>query len=181
LNETLFDPYAYQEVSRGPGEEMVDVVDKATRSRMMGGIRAKNTRPEVDLRSALHRLGLRFRIHDRHLPGCPDIVFPKYRAAVQVHGCFWHRHEGCRFTTIPSSNFDFWQAKFEANVGRDRESQRNLEKQGWRIAIVWECAVRQRTPDKIATELANWVRSDENHLEIPDSGSTEEKKSQPSL
>jgi DNA mismatch endonuclease, patch repair protein len=156
---------------------MVDVVDKATRSRMMGGIRAKNTRPEVGLRSALHRLGLRFRIHDRRLPGCPDIVFPKYRAAVQVHGCFWHRHEGCRFTTIPSSNPEFWQHKFDANVARDRESQQKLEGQGWRIAIVWECAVRQRTADAVAADLANWLRSDQNIFEIPNSATTAFPKS----
>ena len=146
---------------------MVDVVDRETRSRMMAGIRGKNTKPEVVLRSALHRLGLRFRIHDRGLPGKPDIVFPRFRAAVQVHGCFWHRHERCRFATSPSSNSEFWQAKFETNVKRDRQSQADLEEHGWRTGVVWECAVRERGAPAVALELAHWLQGSDKHLEIP--------------
>ena len=145
---------------------MVDVVDKATRSRMMAGIRAKNTKPEVALRSALHRLGFRFRIHDRKLPGRPDIVFPRYRAAVQVHGCFWHRHEGCRFTTNPSSNAEFWQAKFQANATRDRAAELKLQENGWRIGVVWECAIRERGAADIAAQLASWLRTEGKRLEL---------------
>lgn len=145
---------------------MVDVVDKPTRSRMMAGIRAKNTKPEIALRSALHRLGLRFRIHDRALPGRPDIVFPRYRAAVQVHGCFWHRHEGCRFATTPSSNREFWQTKFEGNVQRDRTADLRLQESGWRTGVIWECAIKERGAAQIAGELAAWLRSADEKIEI---------------
>ena len=98
---------------------MTDVVDRATRSRMMSGIRGRDTKPEKQVRSFLHRAGLRFRLH-ASLPGKPDLVFPKHGAVVFVHGCFWHRHAGCRYATTPSSNVDFWQAKFDANVARDK-------------------------------------------------------------
>lgn len=145
---------------------MVDVVDKATRSRMVAGIRAKNTKPEVALRSALHRLGFRFRIHDRRLPGRPDIVLPRYRAAVQVHGCFWHRHEGCRFSATPSSRPEFWQAKFNANVKRDRNATVRLKEAGWRTGVVWECAIRERGAGEVARELAAWLKSDSLILEL---------------
>ena len=146
---------------------MVDVVDSATRSRMMSGIRGRNTRPEVALRSALHALGLRFRIHDRRLPGRPDIVFPKHRAVVQVHGCFWHRHAGCRFATTPSSNVGFWREKFEANVQRDRKNLLELELEGWKSATVWECVIRRLGPEDIAAKVAEWLTSNEKHLELP--------------
>jgi DNA mismatch endonuclease (patch repair protein) len=155
---------------------MVDVVDRATRSRMMAGIRGRNTKPEVQLRSALHRLGVRFRVHDRRLIGRPDIVLPKYRAVVQVHGCFWHRHERCRFATTPSSNHAFWDEKFKANVARDQRSEAALRKLGWRIAIVWECAIRERGAEAIAGETLNWLsRIDSGapclDLQIPPQGS----------
>lgn len=145
---------------------MVDVVDKQTRSRMMAGIRAKNTQPEVALRRALHRLGFRFRIHDRALPGRPDIVLRRYRAAVQVHGCFWHRHEGCRFATNPSSNREFWQAKFEGNVQRDRSAHLHLQEHGWRTAVIWECAIKERGAGEVAGELAAWLTSSSDEIEI---------------
>ena len=136
---------------------MVDIVDKATRSRMMSGIRGRNTRPEVALRKALHRLGLRFRLHDSKLPGRPDIVFPRDRAVVQVHGCFWHRHAECRYATSPASNQDFWAAKFNANTSRDRETRAELLELGWRIAVVWECSIRQLTAETIASRLKDWL------------------------
>ena len=145
---------------------MVDVVDKPTRSRMMAGIRAKNTKPEVRLRSALHRLGFRFRIHDRALPGRPDIVLPRYRAAVQVHGCFWHRHEGCRFASNPLSNCEFWQAKFEGNVQRDRAAELSLQEHGWRTGVIWECAIKERGAAQVARELAAWLTSRSDKVEI---------------
>lgn len=136
---------------------MADVVDKATRSRMMAGIRSRNTKPEVALRSALHHLGLRFRIHDGKLPGRPDIVFPRYRAAIQVHGCFWHRHDGCRFATTPATNQKFWRDKFAINVERDINSQRALEILGWRTFVVWECSIRDRGAAEVAIELQRWL------------------------
>ena len=132
---------------------MVDVVDKATRSRMMSGIRGRNTKPEVALRKALHRLSLRFRLHDHKLPGRPDIVLPKFGAVVQVHGCFWHHHPGCRFATSPGTNQAFWTAKFEANVRRDRETKAALLALGWRVAIVWECSIKDFTAATIASKL----------------------------
>lgn len=116
----------------------MDVVDRATRSRMMAGIRGKDTKPEIVVRSFLHRAGLRFRLHAK-LPGKPDLVFPKYRAAVFVHGCFWHRHEGCRYATTPASNAIFWQEKFAANVGRDAKVKKMLEEDGWRVLAIWAC------------------------------------------
>lgn len=145
---------------------MVDIVDKPTRSRMMAGIRAKNTKPEVALRSALHRLGFRFRIHDRKLPGRPDIVLPRYRVAVQVHGCFWHRHEGCRFATNPSSRPEFWQAKFKVNAERDIATELSLREEGWRTAIIWECALKGKGAAEIARELAIWLTSGSDRIEI---------------
>lgn len=118
---------------------MVDIVDQASRSRMMAGIRGKNTKPEILVRSYLHRSGLRFRIHVKDLPGKPDIVLPKYKTALFVHGCFWHRHARCKFATVPTSNVEFWAQKLDANRERDRRNKRLLIRLGWRVLIIWEC------------------------------------------
>ena len=118
-----------------------DVVDAATRSRMMAGIRGKDTAVEVAVRRQLHALGYRFRLHQKDLPGRPDIVLPRYRAAVFVHGCFWHRHAGCVYATNPATRSAFWQAKFEANVRRDAAAVERLMSGGWSVAVIWECAV----------------------------------------
>jgi DNA mismatch endonuclease (patch repair protein) len=134
---------------------------------MMSGIRDKDTKPELALRRALHARGFRFRLHSKKVHGRPDLVLPEHRAAVFVHGCFWHRHEGCRHTTAPSTRQDFWQAKFEANIARDEAVRRKLLEDGWRIATVWECALRK--PDQItaSTErLSAWLLSDEHQIEI---------------
>lgn len=136
---------------------MTDVVDQATRSRMMSGIRGKNTKPELSLRRALHRLGLRFRIHSARLPGRPDIVFPKFRAVVQVHGCFWHRHRGCRFATTPATRTDFWQTKFDATLERDKSTELALRSLGWRTAVVWECELKDLGEHAIAAALQSWL------------------------
>lgn len=109
---------------------------------MMGNIRGRDTRAELVVRRYLHRAGLRFRVNDRSLPGSPDLVVPTYRAAVFVHGCFWHRHAGCRFATTPSTRVGFWQAKFAANVARDRATSEELCKLGWRPIVIWECEVQ---------------------------------------
>jgi len=122
---------------------MVDVVDRATRSRMMSGIRGKNTHPEILVRQFLHGQGFRFRLHAKNLPGSPDIVLPKWMVAIFVHGCFWHRHEGCRFSTTPASNTVRWQSKFEQNVIRDRRNTRELISAGWAVIILWECGLRE--------------------------------------
>jgi DNA mismatch endonuclease (patch repair protein) len=106
---------------------------------MMAAVRQKNTRPEILLRQALHRAGLRFRLHRRDLPGTPDIVLPIHHTAIFVHGCFWHRHEGCRRTTFPATKTEFWADKFSKNVERDRRVQESLKAAGWRVIVAWEC------------------------------------------
>jgi DNA mismatch endonuclease (patch repair protein) len=127
---------------------MTDIVDQATRSRMMSGIRGRDTKPEMVVRRALHAAGLRYRLHVRDLPGRPDIVLPGRRTAVFVHGCFWHRHPGCRLAATPSTRPEFWQAKFEGNVRRDRQSSEALKAQGWAVVVVWECETRD--PARVA-------------------------------
>lgn len=121
---------------------MVDIVDKATRSRLMAGVGTRNTAPELAVRKYLHSVGVRYRLHDKQLPGRPDIVLPRFGAVIFVHGCFWHRHPGCRFATTPTSNVDFWQAKFQTNVKRDTAKAAALNAAGWRVHVVWECETR---------------------------------------
>lgn len=139
---------------------MVDIVDTATRSRMMAGIRGVNTRPETFLRRALHRAGFRYRLHASKLPGRPDIVLASRQAAIFVHGCFWHRHEGCHWCTTPASNVAFWKGKFERNVERDRQIIETLQEQGWRTGVVWECGLRRPYAASTLDGLLPWLRSD---------------------
>lgn len=138
-----------------------DVVDAATRSRMMAGIRAKNTRPELVIRRGLHTLGFRYRLHDRTLPGKPDLVLPRWRAVIQVHGCFWHGHD-CALFRWPGTREEFWRQKIVRNVERDHEVEEALDRAGWRVLTVWECALKG--PERIGAEatveaVADWVRS----------------------
>lgn len=148
---------------------MVDVVDSETRSRMMSGIKAKNTRPEVLVRKILHAEGFRFRIHVGALPGKPDIVLPKYKVAIFVHGCFWHGHS-CRYFKVPKTRTEFWLDKINKNTERDRGHMLKLQNQGWRVLIIWECAVRgARRNDadkKIATMVKAFLAGDSCILEI---------------
>lgn len=132
---------------------MADVVDKATRSRMMSGIRGRDTRPELRVRRFLHAAGFRFRLSPRDVFGKPDIVLPKYRTAVFVHGCYWHRHEGCRFATTPASNTRFWIAKFESNKRRDREVVERLRDAGWNVQVVWECDLAEERLRQLASSI----------------------------
>jgi DNA mismatch endonuclease (patch repair protein) len=137
---------------------MVDIVNREARSRMMAGIRAKNTKPEQVLRQFLHRQGFRFRLHDAKLPGKPDMVFPKLRAVLFVHGCFWHRHVGCQASTIPSSNVDFWRSKLASNRRRDKKHIDALLRDGWRVGVVWECVARRGVPHRPTFEaVASWL------------------------
>lgn len=139
---------------------MADITNPATRSRMMAGIRCKNTQPEMSVRRELHHRGLRFRLHTTGLPGKPDLVLAKHRAVVFVHGCFWHRH-GCKNSTTPRTRTEFWEAKLAGNSARDRRIVDELKSDGWRVAIVWECSIRfaQRHPeDTIFDRLAAWLR-----------------------
>lgn len=138
--------------------QMADIVNSQTRSRMMAGIRGKDTVPELVLRRSLHALGFRYRLHVKGVPGKPDIVMPKYNVVVFVHGCFWHRHVGCRFTTTPATRPEFWKAKFEANQRRDRKLLEALMGQGWRVATVWECALRRTQQVAESTNrLTSWL------------------------
>lgn len=132
---------------------MADVVDRATRSRMMSGIRGRDTKPELVVRKYLHAHGLRYRVAPKNLPGKPDIFLPKYRAVVFVHGCFWHRHEGCRYTATPATNPDFWQRKFNANVARDKRAYEQLAYLGWRVIVIWECELTTERLHALVTEI----------------------------
>ena len=138
---------------------MADVVDAATRSRMMAGIRGKDTRPEMILRRGLHARGFRFRLHDRRLPGSPDLVFPGRRAAVFVHGCFWHGH-ACPLFRLPATRQEFWRAKIEGNAARDKAAEAALLADGWRVLTIWECALkgRGRLPaETVLDRAAEWL------------------------
>lgn len=130
---------------------MTDIVSRKRRSEMMAGIRGRNTRPELIVRSTLHRLGFRFRLHSRALPGRPDVVLSRHKIAVFVHGCFWHRHSNCRFAYEPKTNRAFWAEKFRRNVVRDRAVVRELRKSGWAVLVVWEC--QTRNPPRLSEKL----------------------------
>lgn len=118
---------------------MADVLTPTQRSRCMAAIRGKDTTPELVVRRLAHRMGYRFRLHRKNLPGKPDLVFPGRRKAVFVHGCFWHQHPGCRFATRPQTREQFWATKLDGNAARDREVQRRLAEQGWQVLVIWEC------------------------------------------
>lgn len=120
---------------------------------MMSGIRGKNTTPERLVRSYLHRAGLRFRLHEVELPGRPDIVLPRWGLVILVHGCFWHRHNGCRYAATPKTNPKFWAAKFEANVARDARNVAALRRLGWRVIVVWECRTGERSLDALVRRI----------------------------
>ena len=113
------------------------------RSRNMSAIKSKNTKPEIAVRKLLYSMGYRFRLHRKDLPGSPDIVLPKYKTVIFVHGCFWHRHENCKYASTPKTRSEFWESKFEGNIKRDKINQTNLIKLGWKIIIVWECDLKK--------------------------------------
>ena len=144
---------------------MPDVVDRATRSRMMSGIRGKDTRPERLVRSALWKRGLRFRLHVRDLPGRPDIVLPKWKTVIQVQGCFWHGHAGCRYFKLPGTRREFWKDKIESNRVRDKGALAELENLGWRYIIVWECALRD-DPERTMKLLERAIIAGRKRTEI---------------
>jgi DNA mismatch endonuclease (patch repair protein) len=137
----------------------MDVVSKAGRSRMMAGIRSRGTKPELALRRRLFRLGYRYRLHNPQLPGKPDIAFPGRKAVIFVHGCFWHRHQACRYSAMPASNADFWMKKFSANVERDRTTTEKLMRAGWRVTVVWECELRSASVDVTVARVAEWLEA----------------------
>ncbi|MBY4731766.1 MULTISPECIES: very short patch repair endonuclease [Cupriavidus] len=139
---------------------MADFLSPAERSERMSRIRGKDTRPELALRKVLHALGLRYRLHGAGLPGKPDLVFPRQKAVVFVHGCFWHRHTGCNIATTPKSNTPFWMAKFEKNVARDERVSNELQALGWRVFVVWECELASGTKAHATGErIADQIRA----------------------
>jgi DNA mismatch endonuclease (patch repair protein) len=133
----------------------------------MASVKKGNTKPEMALRRALHREGFRYRLHDKRLPGRPDLVLPRHRAAIFVHGCFWHRHEGCAASTTPASNVEFWTAKFADNRARDARSLESITELGWRVAVVWECALKRGTLDLTISALKSWLPDRSNFLQLP--------------
>ena len=149
---------------------MADRISPAHRSWTMSRIRARNTTPEIMVRSLLHRMGYRFTLRRKGLPGTPDIVLPRHRAVVFVHGCFWHRHPGCRLATRPKTRKAFWGEKFARNVARDRRNQRKLREAGWRVFVVWECQVRAdpRAVARRLDRLLSGTASDLMVYPIPD-------------
>jgi DNA mismatch endonuclease (patch repair protein) len=147
---------------------MVDVVAPEVRSRMMAGIRGKNTKPEMIVRRGLHARGFRYILHDKRLPGKPDLVFPKYRAVIFVHGCFWHGHD-CHLFKWPKTRREFWRKKIERNKTVDAIAGRGLLSEGWRCCVIWECALKRqfKLPENMVEEnIVRWLKSRRTTLEI---------------
>lgn len=146
---------------------MADIVDTKTRSRMMSGIKGKNTKPEMLVRKALSSQGFHYRLHRKDLPGAPDIVMPGRKIAIFAHGCFWHMHKGCRLAKMPSTRPEFWQAKLGANVERDAKAIGALAASGWRVLIVWECATKSlELQAALPEKLRAWMDGAESLGEI---------------
>lgn len=137
---------------------MTDVVSKAVRSRMMAGIRSKDTSPELAVRRFLFAAGFRYRLHVRGLPGCPDIVFSRLKTVIFAHGCFWHRHPRCKYAYTPKSNKAFWNKKFSANIKRDCLVRGMLWKAGWRVYVLWECMINGKSLSSLLKKLNNSKR-----------------------
>jgi DNA mismatch endonuclease (patch repair protein) len=147
---------------------LADVVDPATRSRMMSGIRGKDTKPEMLIRRALHARGFRYRLHCKDLPGKPDLCFPKYRAVIFVHGCFWHGHD-CHLFKWPKTRPEFWREKIGRNREVDAAVTPQLRRLGWRVCVIWECSCKgkYRSPtDEIAGLVSEWIQSESGDLSI---------------
>jgi DNA mismatch endonuclease (patch repair protein) len=121
---------------------MADVHDKATRSYNMSRIRNKDTKPEVLVRRFLHSEGFRYKLHDKKLPGKPDLVLPKYKTVIFIHGCFWHGHEGCRYYVIPKTRTEWWVNKINGNIANDLNAEMTLKQQGWKVLTIWECQLK---------------------------------------
>jgi DNA mismatch endonuclease (patch repair protein) len=133
---------------------MIDIVSKSKRSQMMASVNHKNTKPEIKVRTFLHKSGYRFRLHRKDLPGNPDIVLPRFRHVIFVHGCFWHQHTGCRKAKRPASNATFWDEKLDRNMQRDRDNFNALLVDGWSVSIVWECEIDDRRLEHLLREIA---------------------------
>lgn len=147
---------------------MADIVSKKKRSEMMAGIKSKDTKPELKIRSALHQHGYRYKLHDKNLPGKPDLVLPKYNAIIFIHGCFWHLHE-CHLFKWPSTRPEFWKEKIINNKQRDEKNLQLLKDKGWRILNIWECALKGKCAldfTSTITSISEWLNSYDQHIEI---------------
>ncbi len=147
---------------------MTDVHSKETRSKNMAAVSGKDTKPELLIRKALHRLGFRFRLHVRDLPGKPDLVLPKFKAVIFVNGCFWHQHD-CHLFKWPSTRKEFWRNKIEGNKARDIEAVKQLRSMGWRVLTIWECSLKGKTrlpAEGLTSIVSNWIKGDSAELEI---------------
>ena len=131
----------------------MDTFSPEKRSEVMARVRSKDTKPEMVVRRYLHNHGLRYRLHRRDLPGCPDLVFSSRRVAVFIHGCFWHRHPGCPKSTMPASRVEFWRAKFAATVQRDARAQEELRRAAWNVLLIWECEVTPEGLDRLLRQI----------------------------
>jgi len=147
---------------------MVDIVDSITRSRMMAGIKSRNTKPELLIRSLLHNRGFRFRLHVKNLPGKPDIVLPKYHSVIFINGCFWHGHQNCHLFRLPATRTEFWQEKICRNQANDSRAIELLLASNWRVCIVWECSIRgaKKNPEEVIDTVINWLTGNEIFLEV---------------
>ena len=134
-----------------------EVIHKVSeqRSRNMSAIKSKNTKPEITVRKLLHSMGYRFRLHKKDLPGSPDIVLPKYKTVIFVHGCFWHRHQNCKYASNPKTRREFWEKKFKENIERDKKTQEKLKNLGWKTKIVWECEIKKQ--DKLIKKIEDFL------------------------
>jgi DNA mismatch endonuclease (patch repair protein) len=146
---------------------MADIVSPSVRSRMMSGIKGKNSLPEMLVRRMLFAAGYRFRLHRRDLPGTPDISMSSRKIAIFVHGCFWHAHQGCKYAKVPATRPDFWMAKLQANVDRDQLAIEKLTNIGWRVLCIWECATRNHeTAKSLEGRIVDWIKGNAQFGEI---------------
>lgn len=153
----------------------MDIVDKKTRSRMMSGIKGKDTKAEILIRKKIYALGYRYRLHYKKLPGKPDIVLPKYKAIIQINGCFWHGHN-CHLFRLPKTNTDFWKSKIESNVLRDERNMESYIKLGWKCLTVWECALKGKEKmniDDVVAAVVDWINNGLTNIEL--SGGVDKK------
>ena len=139
---------------------MTDIFDPEKRSEIMSRIRGRDTKPELIVRRIAHALGFRFRLHRKDLPGRPDIVFPRHQAVIVVHGCFWHRHPGCKHASSPKTRVRYWQNKFEGNVVRDKRNETALRDLGWKVMVIWECETKDH--EAVAARIESFLRRDES-------------------
>lgn len=137
---------------------MADVHSKETRSYNMSRIKGKNTKPEILLRKELFKRGFRYKIHDEKLPGKPDIVLPKYRTVIFVHGCFWHGHDGCRYYTVPKTRTEWWQIKISGNIARDEKVIYDIERLGWKVLTVWECMLKKNLLEDTVDSVSDYIK-----------------------